>query len=101
MISNAWTYGRTKCPSLLMYSQDLVATWTLTWTKCPSSRYRQNLAYLDRYALRYIDINIDMVSMLIGRIALKSPNIDIHMDIMSMIKSHAWTNAWTQCPCSK
>jgi len=76
-------------------------TWTLTWTKCPSSPSRQNFANLVRYDLRFIDIIIDMVSMIRGVFITNPPNMDIHMDIMSMIKSHARTNAWTKPPCSK
>ena len=66
-------------------------TWTLTWTKCPSSLSSQNLAKLARFWNHYIDTNIDSVSMYNSRRTFTRTLCP------SKLTTNTWTLAWTKC----
>lgn len=48
-----------------------------------------------------IDIHIDIVSMLKGYLKANSSIMDTHMDKVSMMKMDSWTLTWTECPSLK
>lgn len=73
-------------------------TWTFTRTKCPSSLSHQNIAKLARFNLYPKDSMSVEWALLLKQ---EFRRTFLRTFCPWEIKSNAWTNAWTKCPCSK